>query len=255
MPTDNIINGIPDSFSIVDMENSLSFSEKITFNGGDANPDSFSIGHYSRIDEWPYYDSAETNSQLGANAIRRDLGFSLLWNDTLTTGQTQQYSFNYGIEEVDTDDNLTNVTITPGSNPTTIHTGDNTLWIQTGALEGSGLNITIGEMDAEVLGIKGIDVTTFSNAQRAIDKADKALITVAKQRSVIGAQQNRLEYAKSIADNIRENTQASESRIRDLDMAKEMVDNSKYSILQQSGQAMLAQANQLPQGILSLLDM
>lgn len=82
---------------------------------------------------------------------------------------------------------------------------------------------------------------------------DEAIDRVSSVRSTLGAEYNRLEYAYNINSNTEENTQAAESRIRDTDMAKEMVDYAKHSILEQAGQSMLAQANQLPQGILSLL--
>ena len=85
------------------------------------------------------------------------------------------------------------------------------------------------------------------------DKIDEAIAKVSKQRSLLGAVQNRLEHTISNLDNTAENLQAAESGIRDVDMAAEMVTMSKYNILQQAGQSMLAQANQATQGVLSLL--
>ena len=91
--------------------------------------------------------------------------------------------------------------------------------------------------------------------QYANDKEayDKALATVLASRATLGAQQNRLEHAYKINKNTEENEQAAESKIRDTDMSKEVVENSKASILAQTGHAMLAQANQQPQSVLQLL--
>ena len=98
-----------------------------------------------------------------------------------------------------------------------------------------------------------ISVMDHSVAKAAIVAIKSALVKVSKQRSDLGALQNRLEHTIANADNTAENLQAAESRIRDVDMADEMVKYSKSSILQQAGQSMLAQANQSTQGVLSLL--
>lgn len=127
------------------------------------------------------------------------------------------------------------------------------LWIQSGSEEMSGMYIEIDKMNADILGISGIDVSTHKNASESLTKVQKAVAMVSDNRSKIGAQQNRLEHAKKIADNISENTEAAESRIRDTDMAKEMVEQSKQNILEQVGTTMMAQANQSTQGVLSLL--
>lgn len=113
--------------------------------------------------------------------------------------------------------------------------------------------VTVGEMNTEVLGIKGIDVSTVSGAEDAMGRVKEALHNVISNRSRIGAQQNRLEHTISNEENIVENTSAAESKIRDTDMAAEMVSFSNYNILDQVGQAMMAQANQMNQGVLSLL--
>ncbi len=94
---------------------------------------------------------------------------------------------------------------------------------------------------------------TGADATYAIDAISDAIATVSSQRSALGAVQNRLEHTIANLDNVVENTTSAESRIRDTDMAEEMVNYSKNSILQQAGQSMLAQANQANQGVLSLL--
>ncbi|SFN62978.1 flagellin [Pseudobutyrivibrio sp. UC1225] len=117
------------------------------------------------------------------------------------------------------------------------------------------IGVTISAMDSAALGIKGINVAdaTGKAATYAIDAIADAVSKVSAQRSSLGAIQNRLEHTIANVDNVVENTNASESRIRDTDMAEEMVNYSKNNILTQAGQAMLAQANQSTQGVLSIL--
>jgi flagellin len=117
--------------------------------------------------------------------------------------------------------------------------------------------ISIAKMDATSLGVdsgtNGINVGTQSGAQKAISKITSAIAQVSKQRSDLGAIQNRLEHTIANLDNVVENTTAAESQIRDTDMAKTMVEYTKNNILSQAGTAMLAQANQSTQNVLSLL--
>ena len=117
------------------------------------------------------------------------------------------------------------------------------------------INVDIESMSAAGLGIKGLDVkdATGMKATYAIDAIADAISKVSEQRSSLGAVQNRLEHTISNVDNVVENTTSAESRIRDTDMASEMVNYSKNNILAQAGQSMLAQANQSNQGVLSLL--
>ena len=115
--------------------------------------------------------------------------------------------------------------------------------------------VSIAKMDATSLGVatKSISVGTESGAQQAITKITQAIAKVSKQRSDLGAIQNRLEHTIANLDNVVENTTAAESQIRDTDMAKTMVEYTKNNILSQAGTAMLAQANQSTQNVLSLL--
>ncbi len=117
------------------------------------------------------------------------------------------------------------------------------------------INVNVESMTSDYLGIKGLNVSDDSGnaATYAIDAIADAVAKVSAQRSSLGAIQNRLEHTIANLDNISENTTAAESRIRDTDMASEMVTYSKNNILAQAGQAMLAQANQSTQGVLSLL--
>ena len=117
------------------------------------------------------------------------------------------------------------------------------------------ITVGIDSMDAAGLGIKGLNVAddTGMAATYAVDAIADAVSKVSAQRSALGAVQNRLEHTIDNLDNVVENTTAAESRIRDTDMAEEMVEYSKNNILAQAGQSMLAQANQATQGVLSLL--
>ena len=117
------------------------------------------------------------------------------------------------------------------------------------------INVNIETMNSSYLGIKGLNVAdeTGVAATYAVDAIADALQKVSDQRSSLGAVQNRLEHTIANLDNVVENTTSAESRIRDVDMAEEMVEYSKNNILAQAGQSMLAQANQATQGVLSLL--
>ena len=117
------------------------------------------------------------------------------------------------------------------------------------------INVNIDSMDSASLGIKGLNIKDDSGnaATYAVDAISDAISKVSSQRSSLGAVQNRLEHTINNLDNVVENTTTAESRIRDTDMASEMVNYSKNNILAQAGQSMLAQANQSTQGVLSLL--
>ncbi len=131
--------------------------------------------------------------------------------------------------------------------------------LQVGANKSQKITIAICAMTASNIGLgkKGsygnVCVSDFSHAGTAISAIQCAINTVSDQRSALGALQNRLEHTIANLDVAAENTQAAESRIRDVDMAEEMVEYSKNNILAQAGQSMLAQANQSTQGVLSLL--
>ncbi len=129
--------------------------------------------------------------------------------------------------------------------------------LQIGALEKQNIVISISNMESSAIGVRNgasaLSVSSFDAAGSAMTKIQSAIDNVSKQRSYLGALQNRLEHTIANLDNISENTQSAESRIRDVDMAEEMVEYSKNNILAQAGQSMLAQANQSTQGVLSLL--
>ena len=125
--------------------------------------------------------------------------------------------------------------------------------LQVGSLENQSISITISAMNAKALGVASLSVSSFTVAGKAMTSVQAAISMVSAQRSALGALQNRLEHTIANLDTTSENTSAAESRIRDVDMASEMVEYSKNNILAQAGQSMLAQANQSTQGVLSLL--
>ena len=130
----------------------------------------------------------------------------------------------------------------------------NKMKLQVGALSGQSIDFSIANMCASKIGLKAaLSVSTFTKAGSYMKSVQDAIEVVSKQRSAMGAIQNRLEHTIANLDTTSENTQSAESRIRDTDMASEMVTYSKNNILAQAGQSMLAQANQSTQGVLSLL--
>jgi len=130
-----------------------------------------------------------------------------------------------------------------------------TVKIQVGANSGQTISVSLKTMTSSALGLATTDlkVGTTASANSLTSKLDKAIENVSTHRSSLGALQNRLEHTISNLNNTSENLTAAESRVRDVDMAKEMMNFSKNNILNQAAQAMLAQANQQPQGVLQLL--
>lgn len=133
--------------------------------------------------------------------------------------------------------------------------GFNAKIFQIGANSGQTVSLTVSNMSATALGVdKGkVDLSTRGGASTAIDSIDTAIGTVSSSRAKLGAMQNRLEHTINNLGTSSENLSAAESRIRDVDMAKEMMEFTKNNILSQASQAMLAQANAQPQSVLQLL--
>jgi flagellin len=190
--------------------------------------------------------------------------------DSLTTGANSSVE----VVGVSAGTALADLNISAGSNNgTDAGTG---LQFQIGANENQSLTLEISDMRASALGLtgtgtgyttgtdvsngtdsegveSGLDVSTAANAANAITKIQEAIDDVSAERSKLGANQNRLEHTINNLSTSSENLTAAESRIRDVDMAKEMMNQTKNSILSQAAQAMLAQSNQMPQGVLQLL--
>ena len=171
-------------------------------------------------------------------------------NDTNTSVDRQ--SIKDEIEQLN--EELDRISTTTQFNKKDLLTGGFSGKLQVGALEGQTMDVKISlAVSAKGLNVSAVEVSTNVKAGDAMQSIQDAIESVSKQRSKLGAIQNRLEHTINNLDTNAENTQAAESRIRDTDMADEMVQYSKNNILSQAGQSMLAQANQQTQGVLSLL--
>ncbi|MCR5785766.1 MAG: flagellin [Eubacterium sp.] len=210
-------------------------------------------------------DQASTNAQDGISLIQVAEGalnetHSILQrmnelstqaaNDTNTTidRNSIQLEINALVSEIDRIQSTTQfntMNLLDGS-----FTGKN---LQVGSLSGQKIEIAISNMNASSLGVNSLSMTSFADAGSAMTSVQSAIDIVSNQRAYLGALQNRLEHTIANLDTTSENTSAAESRIRDVDMAEEMVTYSNTNILAQAGQSMLAQANQANQGVLSLL--
>lgn len=131
--------------------------------------------------------------------------------------------------------------------------GNGGMTFQIGANKNQTITFGIADMRSAALEISGIDVSSAASSQTALSSLDSAIKKVSSERAKLGAVQNRLEHTVNNLSTSSENLTAAESRIRDVDMAKEMMNFSKMNILSQAAQAMMAQANQQPQGVLQLL--
>jgi flagellin len=154
------------------------------------------------------------------------------------------------IDRISTDTEFNTMKLLNGSYETTA------LTFQVGANSGQIVDINLNSMSATTglgLSTTNVNLETRTGASTAIEEIDKAIINVSSERAKLGAMQNRLEHTINNLGTTSENLTASESRIRDVDMAKEMMEFTKNSILQQAATAMLAQANQQPQSVLQLL--
>ena len=138
-------------------------------------------------------------------------------------------------------------------NGNTVLNTSNAFKFQIGNKAGQTISVTMKSMTADKLGINGLEMNTSATATAALAKIESAINTVSEHRATLGAVQNRLEHTIASTDTTAENLQASESRIRDTDMAKEMMEYTKSNILTQAAQSMLAQANSAPNSVLQLL--
>ena len=171
-------------------------------------------------------------------------------NDTNTSVDRQ--SIKDEIEQLN--EELDRISTTTQFNKQDLLTGGFSGKLQVGALKGQTMDVKISlAVSAKGLKVSAVEVSINDKAGAAMQSIQDAIESVSKQRSKLGAIQNRLEHTINNLDTNAENTQAAESRIRDTDMADEMVQYSKNNILSQAGQSMLTQANQQTQGVLSLL--
>ena len=189
-----------------------------------------------------------------SSIISKDVAESKIKAELLTANNIGTVNQAATVEDANTANGKTSYTIHKGY-ATVADTLSFNLHVGADADMTNKITVDIDTMNSANLGIKGINVKDASGTEAtyAIDAIADAVAKVSSQRSALGAVQNRLEHTIDNLDNISENTSSAESRIRDTDMAKEMVNYSKNNILAQAGQSMLAQANQSNQGVLSLL--
>lgn len=185
--------------------------------------------------------------------VKVDVSGSATIADVVGDGQLVKFAAGTELEGVELNINGA------ASSTFTFNVSQGALSFQIGANQGQDMSLAINEMSTGTLGtnggtkVKDINVSTQTGAKSAISVIDNAIKQVSAERSKLGATQNRLEHTINNLGTSSENLTAAESRIRDIDMAKEMMNQTKNSILSQAAQAMLAQANQQPQGVLQLL--
>ena len=186
------------------------------------------------------------------SVISADHAYELVQTELLAANSIGDTNGTAAVEQDNTNKNVFKITLGSADVANTLSFS---LHVGADADMTNKITVDIDTMNTANLGIKGLNVTDKSGtaATYAIDAISDAISKVSSQRSALGAVQNRLEHTIDNLDNISENTSSAESRIRDTDMAKEMVNYSKNNILAQAGQSMLAQANQSNQGVLSLL--
>ncbi len=172
--------------------------------------------------------------------------------DGSTKGSNSNLTYDATISNDAADTKATNNFTIAFTNPNFAGTGG-FLSMQVGANEGQDLTVQLGNVTTTNLGISGISISSSSMSKNAITTIDSAIETVSAIRSRYGALQNRLEHSIKNIDNAAENLTSAESRIRDIDMAKEMMAFTKNNILQQASQSMLSQANKAPSSVLGLI--
>jgi len=166
--------------------------------------------------------------------------------DSTTVTNTTSNEIELGGLSFEIDDTL-------ADNTANIAVDNNAVTFQIGANAGQTTDVTVSDMSSSALNIDELDLTSAEGSTSAIDTLDEAIKSVSSERSKLGAMQNRLEHTINNLNTSSENLTAAESRIRDVDMAKEMMEMTKWTTLQQSANAMLAQANQQPEQVLQLL--
>ena len=267
---------IGDQFTVTADRGKLSFTSKATGSTGGSKV-------LSATTKFDTAESTLTATQKAGEDAKVEYDFSTMPTDKVFTVNGEKFVFATVGKQFDSD---VNVLETAGTNPTADEVGkmagmianklglsddqvkDNGQKITFSASAGNGgltlqigdtadkfnqMTVSVGDMHAKALGISDVDISTQAGAKAAVDKIKSAINSVSSTRGDLGAIQNRLEHTINNLSVSAENMTAAESRIRDVDMANEMMAYTKNNILVQSSQAMLAQANQLPQGVLQLL--
>ena len=168
-----------------------------------------------------------------------------------TNASTDKAALNQEVSELK--EEITRIAKATEFNGKKLLDGDEGFTFQVGANTGQSITVTLQAMDVTALNVTVVNIGDGGDTEKALQLIDAAIQQVSNVRSGLGAKQNRLEHTIKNVNNASENLQAAESRIRDVDMAKEMMNFTKTNVLNQAAQSMLSQANQLPNQVLSLL--
>ncbi|MYL30796.1 hypothetical protein GLW03_13345 [Halobacillus halophilus] len=229
---------LPDSFTVYNNNGNQDIKAQgiISGDGIKVRPDEFRIGHY--------LDVAQPMAWIDTDEAVGDSGYALKWEERSVPGN-DTFSVNtfYGISVPPTIEDPTEI----------VEEGPYDIKIQDGPNSVDQFRIQLSDVRTEKLGVEDMAVDPYEEIQRALESLDSAATLVSSERSKYGSYQNRLQFKQNYASNYQENLTAAESRIRDADMAKEIMNQTKNSILSQTSQAMLAQANNAPQAVLQLL--
>ncbi len=191
-----------------------------------------------RMRELAVQSSTDTNTDADRGELQKE--FNQMAKEITRISKTTEFNTQKLLDGSDADGKVFQI----GAN------ADQNLTLVIGAMDATTLAVGTGTTEADTV---GIDISTQTGANTAISLVNTAIGTVSTERSKLGATQNRLEHTINNLGTSSENLTAAESRVRDVDMAKEMMEQTKNSILSQAAQAMLAQSNQMPQGVLQLL--
>ena len=247
----NSLETVPGTFII---RSAMSGNDgRITFIGDDPTLRALSLQTIQKATETQFtvnvFD-AHSNEQLAKNV--KISGNNLI--GVINKDVDVQFSSNTGVKVTfDTTEKTFTFSGSTTAAETFVHISDNTTVFHIGANQKQDIGVGIGNMGARSLGVNNILVNSNELANISIGKIDSAIFRVSAERAKLGAIQNRLDHTINNLSVTSENLTASESRIRDVDMAKEMMNFTKFNILNQAATAMLAQANQMPQTVLQLL--
>lgn len=210
-------------------------------------------------------NQAQRNAQDGISLIQTAEGaltevHSMLQRINTLANQSANGTYNNSEDRVAVQDEvdqllkeINNIAASTNFNGISLLNNSNAVTFQIGVEDSNSLTVSMKNMAASALGISGLSVSTQTGARSAIALVKSAIIAVSKHRGTLGAVQNRLEHTINNLGVTSENLSASESRIRNADMAKEMTEFTRNQILVQAGTSMLAQANSMPQNVLKLL--
>ena len=239
----------------VDFGFDMTSPHKIKMNEGESVIDDPSQWLFTKFNFNVYYDSTGEPKHLNVYSVPE--GYVI-------TSNNPNLVFSYNGITIDASSRrLTNgswgdqpqgsIELSAGVNNLPTTTPSDGLIFQIGANEGQNIKLNIDDVRSGSIGISGVNISTQQGSNLAISQFDNAIVKVSNTRSKLGAMQNRLEHSFNSVTNTSENLQAAESRIRDTDMAKEMMEFTKMNILKQASQSMLANSNQQSQSILQLL--